>query len=185
MEKHSVNLIIKKETDSALVVKLKTFLPIIAVAALLLFVVSFLASLIYINNNNKEFKSLKTQSETLEKQITDKKNIEGIYTLTVQRIKTIDQLSSGNKNFAKLLFEILKLQSTGINFTQTSIDKKNAVNIAVIASSSATLDDFVTRLIEADTNKLFSDIKTSGIVRDKTGGYLLSISAKPSTKLLE
>ena len=185
MEKHSVNLLIKKDSESDLVIRLKTFLPVIAVVSLSLFVVSFLVSLLYINNNNMEFKSLKSQSESLEKQISDKKNVEGIYTLTALRIKTIDQLNSGSKNFAKLLFEILKLQSEGINFTQTSIDKKNAVNIAVVASSSASLDDFITKLIAVDSSKQFSDIKSSGIVRDKTGGYLLTISLKPSSNLLQ
>lgn len=185
MEKQSVNLLIKKEKESPFVSRLRIFLPIASLLALFLFVFSFLGSIIYINKNNEEFTRLQRESASLEKKISDKKYIEGIYTLTVARIATIDQLTGGTKNFANLLSEILKLSSSGINFTQATIDKKNAVTVAAVASSAASLDNFVTSLLKTEAEKSFSEIKSSGIVRDKNGAYLLTISLKPNVTILQ
>lgn len=185
MQKHSVNLLIKKDTESPLFKKLKIFLPVGAIASLLLFVIFFFASLIYINRNNEEFNLLKGEIDSLEKKITNNKNAEGIYNLTVSRIKTIGELSRNTKKFTPLLSEILKLKTNGLVISQTIIDKKNKVTFSVTASSSAELDDFVSNLNRAEENKLFSNIRSSGIVRDKIGAYLLSISLDPSPELLK
>lgn len=185
MAKHSVNLIIKKEDEKPLVKKLKVLLPVFSAVSLFIFILVFLSSLIYINKNNNEYNSLRMQIDNLEKRISANKNSEGIYILTVSRVKTIDQLGNGSKKFVTLLSEILKLQSSGVLISQTSIDKKNSITISVAASSAASLDEFATKLLNADAAKLFSDIKTSGIVRDKTAGYLLSVAFKPSNSLLE
>ncbi|MBI3379231.1 hypothetical protein HY029_00585 [Candidatus Gottesmanbacteria bacterium] len=185
MAKHSVNLVIKKENELPVVKKLRLLLPIFSAVSLFIFVILFLSSIIYINKNNSEYNSLRLQIDNLEKRISANKNAEGIYILTVSRVKTIDQLSNGNKKFISLLSEILKLQSSGVLISQTNIDKKNSVTVSVTASSAASLDEFATKLLNADAAKLFSDIKTSGIVRDKNAGYLLSVSFKPSTSLLE
>lgn len=185
MEKHSVNLIIKKEKEAPIVAKLKIILPVTASIIFFIFIVSFFASLFYINKNINEFDAVKSQISKLEKQIADKKNLEGVYTLTLSRIRTLEQLKTGNKNYSNLLAEILKLQSDGIIITETSIDKKNSVSTSIAASSSALLDDLVTRLIQTDKAKIFTDIKTSGIVRDKKGRYLLSIFLKPTNKVIE
>lgn len=185
MQKHTVNLLIKKQEDSPLLLKLKKILPVLAAVSLSLFVIFFFSSLVYINRNQEEFKSLKRETDNLEKKISQQKNIEGIYALTLSRVKIIGDLQNGYKNFAKLISEIDKFQSNGVVFSQTMIDKKNAVTITTIASSSGALDDFVAALVRAESAKLFSDIKSSGIVRDKTGAYLLSISLKPAPRLLQ
>lgn len=185
MQKHAVNLIIKSTHEPPILSKLRVFLPISAVVSLTLFVILFLSSLIYINHNNAEFNTAKTQIDNLERLIGSQKNAEGIYTLTLVRVKTIAQLKSGNKNYTKLLTEIFKLQSPGLTISQTTVDKKNSVTIAATASSSATLDDFVNTLLKQQVVKLFSDIKSSGVVRDKNGGYLLSISLQPNPSLLQ
>lgn len=185
MQKHSVNLVIAREEESPHVVKFKKILPILAALSLCLFVIFFFSSLVYISRNRVEFNSLKLQIDNLEKKISQQKNAEGVYILTVARVKTIADLQNGNKNFTKLLSEINKLQSNGVFFSQTTVDKKNAVTIATIASSSSALDDFVATLIRAETAKLFSEIKSSGIVRDKNGAYLLSVSLKPNSSLLQ
>lgn len=184
MEKRSVNLLIQKKGQSPLFVKLGIIFPLAAVISLFLFTVFFVVSVVYIANNNKAFGLLKSQVDNLEKQISNKKSIEGIYTLTANRVRTIDQLKSGSKNYTGLLSEILKLQTNGISVTGASIDKKNAVNVSVVASSAATLDDFISLLLTSDQSKLFNDIKGSGIVRDRSGKYLMSISFKPSDRLL-
>lgn len=185
MQKHSVNLVIARAEESPLLIKLKKILPIVAAVSLCLFVIFFFSSLVYINRNREEFNSLKLQIDNLEKKISQAKNAEGIYTFTVARVKTIGDLQNGNKNFTKLLSAINKLQTNGMFFSQTTVDKKNAVTIATIASSSSALDGFVTTLVRSETAKLFSDIKSSGIVRDKNGAYLLSISLKPVPDLLQ
>lgn len=185
MQKHSVNLVIAKEEESPLLIKLKKILPIVAAVSLCLFVIFFFSSLVYISRNREEFNSLKLQIDNLEKKISQAKNSEGIYTLAVARVKTIADLQNGNKNFAKLLSEINKLQSSGIFFSQATVDKKNAVTVAITASSSAMLDDFVKTLVKSEAAKLFSEIKSSGIVRDKNGAYLLSVSLKPAPNLLQ
>lgn len=185
MEKRSVNLIIQKSAESPLFIKLKLILPIVAAVMLALFVIFFLSSIIYINKNNSEFNASKTQIENLEKKISSNKNTEGIYTLTVSRIKTIGQLGSGNKNYALLLSNVMKLQTNGVTVSQTSIDKKNNVTVAVTASSSAALSEFVTNVAKTESENLFSDIRSSGVVRDKNGGYIMTISLKPNSKILQ
>lgn len=185
MEKHSVNLIIQKDKEAPIVAKLKIFLPVTASIGFFIFIVSFFASLFYINKNINEFDALKLQISRLEKQVSDKKKLEGIYTLTLSRIKTLEQLKKGNKNYSNLLTETLKLQSEGVTITQTSIDKKNSVTASIVASSAARLDDFVTHLVAVDKDKIFTNINTSGIVRNKKGGYLLSIFFTPGNRIIE
>lgn len=185
MEKRSVNLIIKKDKESPFVTKLKIFLPVAAAISLLLFIGADFASIMYINKNIRDFDTLKLQINKLEKQISDNKNIEGIYTLTLLRLKILEQLKSNTKNYSNLLAEILKLQSEGVNVTQASIDKKNSVSTSIEASSAAQLDNLVTRLIQSDKDKIFSDINTGGVVRNKNGGYKLNLSYKPSNKIIE
>lgn len=185
MTKYSVNLVINKSAESPLVAKAKIFLPVTAIVSLALFVIFFLSSLVYINKNNQKFNALKIQIDNLEKRISANKNAEGVYVLTVSRIKTIDQLGTHSKKFTPLLSEILKMQSGGLVISQATIDKKNAVTVALTASSSGTLDEFVTALMKAESNKLFSDIKSSGIVRDKDGSYLLSVSLNPNPTLFQ
>lgn len=184
MQKRSVNLLIIRETESPRIKKLKIFLPVAATVSLFLFVIFFFSSIIYVNQNNEEFNSLKLQIDILEKKISAKKNIEGVHNFTVARIKSIGQLSANTKKFTPLLSEILKLQKNGLAIAETNIDKKNKVNFSVTASSSGTLDDFISDLEKAEGKKLFSNIKSSGIVRDKTGAYLLTITLDPNPTLL-
>lgn len=185
MEKHSVNLIIKKEKESPIVTKLKIFLPVTASIGLIIFIISFFASLIYIDKNIRDFDSVKLQISKLEKQISDKKNLEGIYTLTHLRLKTLGQLNSNIKNYSNLVTEVLKLQSDGVKLTHTSINKNNSASISIVASSSASLDDAVTQLIQIDKDKIFTNMKTSGIVRDKNGRYIFEIFFIPSRKIID
>lgn len=185
MAKHSVNLVIRKVDELPYITKARIYLPIFAVISLVLFVISFLASIIYINSNSQEFNAVNARIDNLQRSISANKNTEGIYTLTVSRIDTIEQLSTGSKNYTKLLAQILNLQTDGILVSQSTIDKKNAVTVTVTASSSAVLDDFVTSLLKEDASKTFSDIKSSGIVRDKNGAYLFTITLTPNNSLLQ
>lgn len=185
MEKHTVNLLIRKTDEPAVLVKLRIYLPIMAAAGMLLFVISFLASVIYVGQNSRQFNALNTQIDNAEKRISGSKNAEGIYTLSYFRISTLGELKKGSKNYAKLLSDVLKMQSAGVSVSQITVDGKNSVAATVTASSAATLDNFASVLFKADADKKYSDIKTSGIVRDKTGGYLLTILMKPDNSLLQ
>lgn len=185
MAKHSVNLVIRKVDESPYLTKAKIYLPVIAVVSLVLFVISFLASILYISNNSQEFNAVNARIDNLQRRISASKNTEGVYTLTFFRIKTSEQLSAGSKNYTKLLSEILKFQSEGILVSQTTVDKKNAVTVSVTASSSAAMDDLITALLKADASKLFTNIASSGIVRDKTGNYLFTLTLAPNISLLQ
>lgn len=185
MQKHSVNLLIKKSSERPEIARARIYLPIFAAISLVLFVIAYLASILYLVNNNQKYNSLISQIDNLERQIAAEKTTEGVYSLTIMRVNALKDSGSGSKNYIKLLTELSKLKTEGISISQTAVDKSNAVSLAVTASSSASLDNFVNALISADRAKLYSEIKSSGIVRDKNGSYLLTVLLKPDNSLLQ
>ncbi len=178
MVKNTVNLIIKEEDESVLIKRLKIIFPILAGLSLLIFILVFIASIVYINKNIVAYNLLKRNVDQYEKNIVSRKNIEGIYTLTSSRLNVIDQLAGKVKDFPPLIDEINKLKGNGISIKSVSSDNKGNISFALTASSSAALDEFVSLLEKKEQTKNFYQIKANGIVREKKGLYDLSISLK-------
>lgn len=183
MVKYSVNLILKEEKESPLVKKLKIIFPLVSFLLLIFFGLIFLFTYFYINANSREFNLLNKEIERYEKQISEYKITEGIYTLTGSKLKVIDELLADSKNFSPVVGTLLALQTSGITITSITTDKLGNISFSIIASSSASMDMFVNKIIEEENEELFSDITAQGIVRDKKGNYILSISAKGNKEL--
>lgn len=185
VSKTAVNLIIRKETESPVLKKLNVIFPVLAILSLTVFVLIFLASIIYYNGNILKFNLIKREIESLEKKIGDQKTTEGVYTLSANRLNILNQMASQNPNFPKVLTEIDNLNSTGINILSAASDDKGLLSVDLIASSSSSLDDFVGILKKQEQKKLFSKIEAHGIVREKKGNYLLTITLLADPSILK
>ncbi|OGG26931.1 hypothetical protein A2960_02180 [Candidatus Gottesmanbacteria bacterium RIFCSPLOWO2_01_FULL_39_12b] len=173
--KHKINLIIPSEVESRRVKRLKFYLPLIATVSLLIFVILFLLSIIFVNTNITKFNNLNLEVDNLEKKISSFQTTEGIYTFISMMLKNIDQIARSQKNYLPLLDQISELPSSTIKISTISVNDQGNVSFSVVASSSASLDNFITFLMEKDNNHLISNIKADGIVRQK-GKYLFNIS---------
>ena len=174
--KRSINLIIAHDDESPLVKKLKIIAPITAVISLSIFVLLFLLTLLYNNSNINQFNMLKSEVSETEQKISNSKNTEGIYTLSSVVLSTLGQILNTKKNYSVLLDEILEIEGTGIEISGAKTSSKGGVELTVNASSSASLITLVDKLMTKEQNKKVSDIKASGIIRNKKGQYLLNIS---------
>ncbi len=184
MVKKNINLLIEKELDSPLVAKLKFFLPLTAVIFFVLFIILFIVSITYTKKNLEQYKVLKEEIHSLESKIDEKKNLEGVYTLSYTILNAIKEIVNNKVTFTPLLSELMKINTDHLSITQASSDNKGKVNLNITASSSAYLNSLVTFLHDKeDKDKVFSDMTADGIIRNKTGGYELSISLKADASL--
>lgn len=184
MPKTTVNLIIKKEKESPTIKKLNIILPSIAAVGLTIFILVFAASIIYFNNNIFQYNLTKKEIDNLEKKISSQKAAEGIYTLVATRLGILDKLSYKNPNFQNLISEVNKLNIEGVNLVSASSDDKGGLALSFTASSSASMDNLVELLKASEGKKLYSQIEAHGIVREKKGNYLLTITAKAQDSVL-
>lgn len=176
--KKSVNLILKQFKEPPFLRKLRVILPILAGITLTLFVIFFLISVHYVNNNTYQYNAVKKEVDIIEQKIIAQKNVEGIYTLTFSRLNVLNEIlaSASRKDFSKLVAEVDSLQQEGINLVSTSVDENSNVLLSLTVSSSGELDRLVDLLIDKEQQGFFSDIEASGIVREKDGSYILSVS---------
>lgn len=182
MPKTSVNLIVVKGKESPVVKKLKIIFPILAFISLVVFGCIFLTAFLYIQANTREFNLTQKEIERYEKQITDKKTTEGIYTFTSSKLEVIDQLELANKNFSPAVDSIIQMDSSGITITSLTVDKSGELSMSIIASSSASMDTFVDKLV---IKPEFTTVVAQGIIREKKGNYIVNISMKASKDLLK
>lgn len=184
MVKKNINLLIEKELDSHLVTKLKLYLPVGAVVFLVLFIILFIMSITYTKKNLEQYRALKEEISQLEGKIDEKKNLEGVYTLSYTILNTIKEILKNKVTFTPLLSELMKVNTDNLSVIHASSDNKGKVNLNIIASSSAYLNNLVTFLHdEEDRYKVFSNMTAGGIIRNKDGGYELSISLKADESL--
>lgn len=177
MVKKSINLLIEKELDSLLVAKLKHYLPIAAASCFIIFIILFIVSVTNSKKNLAQYNVLQEEVNKLENKIEERKNLEGVYTLSYSILKTINEILSKKVNFTPLLSEVMKINSDYLSVTQASSDDKGKVNFSITASSSASLNDLVSFLQEReDKDKIFSEVIANGATRNTLGGYELSIS---------
>ena len=181
----SLNLIINKDKESSLLKKLNILSPVIALAALVFFILIFLFSIIYVNTNIAQFNNVKKESELLEKKISNLKNVEGIYTLTLLKINALSSALENSKNFNSVISEVNKLKSDEINLNSASVDENGNISFNIEASSSASLDNFINILLAKEQQKVFSEIYAAGIARDKKGTYTLNIALKGDKSLFK
>ena len=178
MQKIKLNLIIIGVRETALLKHFKIILPLVAGFLFLIFVIAFGISLLYVNKNITEFNRLKKEAEKLNQDIAVQKNIEGVYTITAQRVSVLAKLLDNYKNFSNLISEIQSLNSDNIKINASTFDQKGDVAFSLVASNSASLDNFVSLLLVKENKKSYSGIRASAINRNKKGGYNLNISFK-------
>ncbi len=184
MVKKNINLLIEKELDSPLIVKLKLYLPVAAVIFFILFIILFIVSITYTKKNLDQYRILKEEVSQLESKIDEKKNLEGVYTLSYTILNTIKEILNNKVSFTPLLSELMNINTDHLSVTQASSDNKGKVNLNITASSSAYLNNLVTFLHDKeDKDKIFSNITANGVNRNKTGGYELTISLKADESL--
>lgn len=174
--KKSVNLLLKQFSEPPFVSKLKIILPILAAVSLTLFVTIFLISIYYVNNNTAQFNLVRKEVDIIEQKIAGEKNIEGIYTLTLARLNVLNQILTSRREFSKLITEIDNLQQDGISLVSASVDENNNIALSLNVSSSEGLDRLVDLLIDKEEKGIFSNLEAAGIVREKKGNYILSVS---------
>lgn len=184
MAKYSLNLIIRKQNEPEMIRKLKIILPVTAGASLVIFLAIFLMMFIYINKNVNQFNLLKRQTQQMENKISSQKMTEGDYTVAASRINVLGEILDKEKKFIPLISELDRLNTGGIKVEAVSSDRTGNISLSLIASSSASLDDFVTTLLYKEDQKLFSDIKAQGISREKNGNYHMTLSLKADKNLL-
>lgn len=164
--------------------RLKIILPVTAAVSLILFLLLFLVLFIYINKNVNQFDLLKRQTQQMENKISSQKTTEGDYTVTVSRLNVLGEVLDKEKKFIPIISELDSLNNESIKIQSVSSDKTGNISFSLIASSSASLDDFVTILMAKEDQKLFSDIKAQGISREKNGNYHMTLSLKADKNLL-
>lgn len=173
----SINLLLIHDKDSPRVRRVKKIMPIAATVSVLLFLTIFLVSLAYTNIHINEFNALKREVEVYEKRISGQKKIEQVYTISSRRIDIIQEILSATTPLSGLLSHIANLQGGGIKITSSTIDTKGNVSFAFSAENHELLSSFIDSLVaKEEQDKLFSGIRAHGIVRDKKGNYIISIS---------
>lgn len=183
--KRSINLLIIHDDESPLIKKLKIIAPVVAVISLSIFVLLFMLALLYTNSNINQYNLLKNEVSETEQKITNSKNTEGIYTLSSVVLSTLSQILNSKKNYSLLLDEILDIEGTGIEISGAKTNKKGDVELTITASSSASLITLVDDLMTKEQNKKISDIRASGIIRNKKGMYLLNINFVADKSVLQ
>ncbi|MBM3283688.1 hypothetical protein FJY90_05600 [Candidatus Gottesmanbacteria bacterium] len=183
MEKRSINLLIQKDKDPLILRRLRIILPVAASFTLLIFLILFIISINYVNENNAQYNRLKVQTDQLEKKIADQKPTEGLYTLTVRKLDVLDKILRENRNLVKPISEIIYMGSNLLDINQITIESDNRLAFSVSASSSAALDGMISALLVKEANKYFSDIQATNILRDKEGKYNFKISLRADANL--
>jgi hypothetical protein len=185
MSKASVNLILSKKKETKLSKKLKLLFPLIAGISLFIFIILFIISLTYVNSNINKFNLLKKESERLEAKISAQKSVEGIYTVSLNRLSALDTLLTNSMSFIAILPEITAANGSGISLSNANVSEKGNLAVSLQASSSASLDDFVTFLKKKEEKKLYSEIIASSILREKKGIYHLGLTFKVNKSLIQ
>lgn len=185
MGKASVNLILSKKKEAKLSKKLKLIFPVTAGICLFVFIIIFVITITYVNSNIYKFNLLKKEAERLESKISAQKSSEGIYTVSLNRLSSLDTLLTNSMSFIAILPEITTANGSGISLSAANVDEKGILSVSLQASSSAALDDFVTFLKKKEDKKLYSEIVASSIIREKKGIYHLGLSFKANKSLIQ
>jgi hypothetical protein len=88
-------------------------------------------------------------------------------------------------SFIAILPEITAANGSGISLSNANVSEKGNLAVSLQASSSASLDDFVTFLKKKEEKKLYSEIIASSILREKKGIYHLGLTFKVNKSLIQ
>ncbi|MBI2616856.1 hypothetical protein HYW55_01825 [Candidatus Gottesmanbacteria bacterium] len=175
MAKRSVNLIISKRDFSETAEKLKRITTITAGISIVLFLLLFALSVWYVRTNTDKFTQMKQELDQVEKKVAAKKQAEGLYVLTSQRLSVLEKLLAQTSPYDGLIGNIAGLSTEGISITSVTADSRGNLSISILASSSASLDAFITSLLYAEQEKRLSKIFAQGILRHEEGDYSLTL----------
>ncbi|OGG03348.1 hypothetical protein A2W14_01775 [Candidatus Gottesmanbacteria bacterium RBG_16_37_8] len=177
MSKKTINLLIEAEPEPELIRRFKKISPLITVTVLIVFIIAYSISLIYVNTNIEEYNQIKSQVDKLESEISAKKSSESIYMTSVGVLETIKRImSKDTKIIVNTLPILYKTQINNVVITASTIDSKGPAGLNVKTSSIDTLENFIDELKFLEKSNNFKDIQAAGIVRETDGSYTLSIN---------
>src|SRR3989338_653634 len=176
MKHKSINLLPDIEEDSSYLRRIKKIAPIIAGTSLIIFLVFYSVSLLYVQQNLREFNRINTEIDLLERKISLEKPRESVYLTSISVLETIKKvLSADSKIIINILPVIINTPDTGILLSQATIDQSGKVSLTISAPSIDTLEIFVSEMIKHERISGFNNIIANGIVRDSAGSYSLSV----------
>ena len=133
-------------------------------------------SLLYVQQNLREFNRINTEIDLLERKISLEKPRESVYLTSISVLETIKKvLSADSKIIINILPVIINTPDTGILLSQATIDQSGKVSLTISAPSIDTLEIFVSEMIKHERISGFNNIIANGIVRDSAGSYSLSV----------
>ena len=183
MKHKSINLLPDIEEDSSYLRRIKKIAPIIAGTSLIIFLVFYSVSLLYVQQNLREFNRINTEIDLLERKISLEKPRESVYLTSISVLETIKKvLSADSKIIINILPVIINTPDTGILLSQATIDQSGKVSLTISAPSIDTLEIFVSEMIKHERISGFNNIIANGIVRDSAGSYSLSVELNVNTR---
>lgn len=183
--KRSINLVLSKQPQPLIIRRLNVILPAVAGIFFFLFIAIYVGSILYLKENQKEYNSINSEITENEKAIESQKNKEGVYRYTLSLLTVLDQIASAYQSYTPLAQEISDLNSLGLGIKTFGTTTKGDVSINLSAKSTDSLEQLVIALKQRDKDKKFSEIRASGISRDRDGVYQLSLSFKAAPVLLK
>ena len=184
MAKQSINLLITKHPASGMVRRMQKISPMFAGISLVVFCAAFIISFEQLRASGAEHDRVRKEITDVEKSILTQQSAEGLYTLTAKSLDVLQRITDKNITFNRVLSELSTLQSESTIFANAHVDDTGVVSISIISESYTYLNEFVSNLLAKESEGLFSNIKTQGVVRDRDGEYRLSISFVVDQSLL-
>lgn len=183
--KRSINLLPRKERTALLSLRLNHIAIRVAAVSLLVFCCTVLFSVVYLRIQYDRFNGLKQEVQDLELRISERKAVEGLATITSEKLGVLERLNGINRRYSRLLRETLGLETPMVRILSIAVGKNRSMTLAVTAQTSQALEEFVEGLIRGEASGQFTDITASGILRERTGSYSLTISLTPDATLFQ
>ncbi|KKR32216.1 MAG: hypothetical protein UT63_C0049G0015 [Candidatus Gottesmanbacteria bacterium GW2011_GWC2_39_8] len=170
----SINLLLYKKKSNFVLLKYEKPIFYISVSLLSLFIIvsvfSIVAGIIFMNEINIK----KTTERELRNSIQSSHVEEGLYLALFNKTSEVSKILSTNPKLEEKLNEIYKLTGVGgIKVSSLNVDRDLHTHITMVSDSAQSLDNFISAF-EQEQNHL-SNIRVSGISRDKTGLYTFSL----------
>lgn len=179
MAKKLINLLIESTPEPPIYRILKRISPVISISSLVLFIILYFLSLLYVQFNLKEYNQIEAKTDILEKKISTKKSTESIYISTVGILDTINRiLVKDSKIIINNLPAIFDIQKKGILITSSALDNSGPVGLTVKTGSSESLLNFIEELEKSEEAGNFKEIQAAGIIRENDGSYTLTVNLK-------
>lgn len=185
IHKRSINLILRKEHTAPVLLRAKHIARRVATVSLVVFCFAALFTMVYLRIQYDRFNALKQEVQNLENRISERKTIEGMAAIAQEKLAVLERLNSINRSYSRLLSETLALQTPSVIIASIVVSKDRNMSLSVISRTSEALEEFVDGLIRGDAKGQFVDISATGILRDRDGGYSLTVSMRPDATLFQ